>query len=138
MGLRSFIHKMTAPRPSGPTPKGEMKMVFVVNHGLKMGKGKIAAQVGHGAVKAVMNAGEKRPASLEAWLATGQKKICVKGIDADHLIHLEQEAKQLDVLSVSVHDAGHTQIPSGSYTILALGPCEEHQLEPLTGTLKLL
>ena len=40
-------------------------MVFVVNHGLKMGKGKIAAQVGHGAVKAVMNAGEKSPAYLE-------------------------------------------------------------------------
>ena len=138
MGLRSFIHKMTAPRPSGQIPKGAMKMVFVVNHGLKMGKGKIAAQVGHGAVKAVMNAGEKGPALLDAWLATGQKKICVKGNDADHLARLEQEAKQLNVLTASVHDAGHTQIPSGSYTILAPGPCEEHQLEPLTGALKLL
>ena len=129
---------MTAPRPSGQIPKGAMKMVFVVNHGLKMGKGKIAAQVGHGAVKAVMKAGEKGPALLDAWLATGQKKICVKGNDADHLARLEQEAKQLNVLTASVHDAGHTQIPSGSYTILALGPCEEHQLEPLTGALKLL
>lgn len=138
MGLRSFIHKMTAPRPSGQIPKGAMKMVFVVNHGLKMGKGKIAAQVGHGAVKAVMNAGEKSPALLEAWLATGQKKICVKGNDADHLTRLEQQAKQLNVLTARVHDAGHTQIPSGSYTILTLGPCEEHQLEPLTGALKLL
>ena len=98
MGLRSFIHKMTAPRPSGQIPKGAMKMVFVVNHGLKMGKGKIAAQVGHGAVKAVMNAGEKSPAYLEAWLATGQKKICVKGDDADHLTRLEQEASAVPVL----------------------------------------
>ena len=117
MGLRSFIHKMTAPRPSGQIPKGAMKMVFVVNHGLKMGKGKIAAQVGHGAVKAVMNAGEKSPAYLEAWLATGQKKICVKGDDADHLTRKEQEPKQLNGLTASVHEPGHLQSPSGQYTI---------------------
>lgn len=47
MGLRAFIHRMTAPKPEGAPPTGELKMVFIVNHGLKMGKGKIAAQVGH-------------------------------------------------------------------------------------------
>ena len=56
MGLRSFLHKITAPQPSGFAPSGDCKMIFVVNHGLKMGKGKIAAQVGHGAVLATMNA----------------------------------------------------------------------------------
>tara|TARA_Y100000766_G_scaffold265940_1_gene259893 strand:+ start:320 stop:661 length:342 start_codon:yes stop_codon:yes gene_type:complete len=113
-------------------------MVFVVNHGLKMGKGKIAAQVGHGAVQAVMNAGKKKPAILEAWLATGQKKICVKGDDADHLTRLQRHAEQLGLLTASIRDAGHTQIPSGSYTVLAIGPCQEAELEPITGPLKLL
>ena len=138
MGLRSFIHKMTAPRLRGVLPRGDLKMVFVVNHSLKMGKGKIAAQVGHGAVQSVMKAGAKKPEYLEAWLASGQKKICVKGDDADHLSRIESQAKQNHILTSCVHDAGHTQIPSGSFTILALGPAESEALEPITGTLKLL
>ena len=120
MGLRSFIHSMTAPRTQGNAPEEEVKMVLVVNHGLKMGKGKIAAQVGHGAVIATMKAGKERPAYLESWLSSGQKKICVKGTDAAHLERLEQEAKELNILTARVHDAGHTQIPSGSFTILVL------------------
>ena len=138
MGLRSFIHSMTAPRTQGKAPEDEVKMVFVVNHGLKMGKGKIAAQVGHGAVIATMKAGKERPVYLESWLSSGQKKICVKGTDAAHLERLEQEAKELNILTARVHDAGHTQIPSGSFTILVLGPAEEAKLEPVTGALKLL
>ena len=138
MGLRSFVHRMTAPRITSEPVRGALKMVFIVNHGLKMGKGKIAAQVGHGAVQAVMNAGKKKPAKLEAWLATGQKKICVKGDDAEHLTRLERHAEQLGLLTASIRDAGHTQIPSGSYTVLAIGPCQEAELEPITGLLKLL
>lgn len=113
-------------------------MVFVVNHGLKMGKGKIAAQVGHGAVQAVMNAGKKKPAILEAWLATGQKKICVKGDSAKHLDQLSNEAKENGILANKIHDAGHTQIPAGSFTVLALGPCRDEDVEKITGDLKLL
>jgi PTH2 family peptidyl-tRNA hydrolase len=138
MGLRSFIHRVTAPRPETNPPSGDLKMVFVVNHALKMGKGKIAAQVGHGAVKAFIDAGRKSPGHLQAWLSTGQKKICVKGTDAEHLTELEQQANDLDILASTVHDAGHTQIPSGSLTILALGPADATQLEPITGALKLL
>lgn len=64
MGLRSFLHRLTAPSPSGQNPKGPCKMVCVVNQGLKMGKGKMAAQVGHGAVMATMKAGSIKPLYL--------------------------------------------------------------------------
>lgn len=138
MGIRSFIHRMTAPKPEGPRPAGDLKMVFIVNHGLKMGKGKIAAQVGHGAVKATLSAVNRHPLLVESWLASGQKKICVKGDDADHLETLEREAKLLKIPTARIHDAGHTQIPSGSLTVVALGPAEPTQLEPITGPLKLL
>jgi PTH2 family peptidyl-tRNA hydrolase len=86
----------------------------------------------------VMKAGAQRQTHLEAWLATGQKKICVKGDDADHLTRIEEQAKQHTVLTTRVHDAGHTQIPSGLFTILALGPAMESDLEAITGSLKLL
>jgi PTH2 family peptidyl-tRNA hydrolase len=138
MGLRSFLHRLTAPSPSGQNPQGPCKMVCVVNHGLKMGKGKIAAQVGHGAVMATMNAGSIKPLYLEQWLATGQKKVCLKGADAEHLLVLEKLAKEAGIMTTLVHDAGHTQIPSGSLTVLALGPDTEERLQAITGELKLL
>ena len=138
MGFRSFLHRITAPPLDGVRIQGPCKMVCIVNHGLKMGKGKIAAQVGHGAVMAAMKAGGEKPMYLEQWLASGQKKVCLKGEDAEHLLSIEKQAKAAGISSTVVHDAGHTQIPSGSLTVLALGPDSETLLEQITGDLKLL
>ena len=60
MGLRSFIHRLTAPKPNYNTPDGEIKLVLIVNHGLRMGKGKIAAQAGHASVNSVMKCGQQK------------------------------------------------------------------------------
>jgi len=103
-----------------------------------MGKGKIAAQAGHAAVSSTLKCGKEAPDLLESWLASGQKKICVKGIDADHLLALEKLASSEGILSTKIHDAGHTQIPSGSLTVLALGPDIESILSKITDDLKLL
>ena len=139
MGLRSFIHRLTAPKPLRSLSLDEkLKMVFVVNHELKMGKGKIAAQVAHAAVKATLACGERDPALLDAWFKSGQKKICVKGDSAKHLEQLSIDAKKNGLLANKIHDAGHTQIPAGSFTVLALGPCRDEDVETITGDLKLL
>ena len=42
------------------------------------------------------------------------------------------------VQTVEITDAGKTQIPIGSLTVVAFGPCEEETLASLTGHLKLL
>ena len=139
MGLRSFIHSLTAPPfRHRNTVDEDVKMVLIVNNNLKMGKGKIAAQVGHAAVSSTLKSGKETPDLLESWLASGQKKICVKGNDADHLLELEKLASTEGILSTKIHDAGHTQIPSGSLTVLALGPDIESLLSSITGDLKLL
>ena len=66
------------------------------------------------------------------------KEICVKADDALHIEQIEKQAKQLKILTSKIHDAGHTQIPAGSLTVLALGPDEDDKLDGLTGDLKLL
>ena len=139
MGLRSFIHSLTAPpfRHQNIVEQ-DVKLVLIVNMELKMGKGKIAAQVGHAAVSSTLKCGKKEPGLLDSWLASGQKKICVKGLDANHLLVLEKSANSKGILSTKIHDAGHTQIPSGSLTVLALGPDTESALSSITGDLKLL
>lgn len=87
---------------------------------------------------ATMKAGSEKPMYLEQWLSTGQKKVCLKGLDAEHLLDLEKKAKAAGISTTLVHDAGHTQIPSGSLTVLALGPDSDTLLEVVTGDLKLL
>ncbi|MDA8545235.1 peptidyl-tRNA hydrolase Pth2 [Candidatus Poseidoniales archaeon] len=137
MGLRSFIHQLTAPKSSGSVPKGSFKLVLVINHDLKMGKGKIAAQAGHASVSATLKMGVNKPNLLDAWLKSGQKKVCLKTTQ-DELLELEKHAVKLGIQTVRVNDAGKTQIPSGSLTVIAFGPGQDDELEQLTGHLKLL
>ena len=138
MGFRSFLHRLTAPRPSGRPVSQPVKLVCVVNQSLKMGKGKVAAQVGHASVQAFLNAGVSHPLEVEAWRASGQKKICVKAPDETMFKQLRRLAAERGIAHHLVRDAGHTQIPSGSPTVLALGPAGESTLDELTGHLKLL
>ena len=89
MGIRSFIHRMTAPPLKEHVPAGNYKLAIVVNNALKMKKGKIAAQVGHGAVSATL---ASSPALLDAWFSSGQAKICLKGDGDEHLLQLKKKA----------------------------------------------
>ena len=137
MGLRSFIHRLTAPKAISGFIDDEIKLVLVVNNDLKMGKGKIAAQAGHAAVSATLRAGNDSPSILDSWLKSGQKKICLK-TTYEELLDLATKARSEGIQVVTINDAGKTQIPNGSLTVIAFGPAEEKQLEALTGHLKLL
>ena len=138
MGFRTFLHRLTAPRPSNKVANAPVKLVCVVNQSLKMGKGKIAAQVGHASVQAFLEAGVSHPSYVETWLASGQKKICLKIPDDSAFESLMNQAREQQIPFSLVRDAGHTQIPKGSLTVLALGPYDESELDGLTGHLKLL
>jgi PTH2 family peptidyl-tRNA hydrolase len=138
MGLRSLIHRLTAPSINDTVPVGNYRLAIIVNTSLKMKKGKIAAQVGHGAVKAALSCASKKPACMDAWLSSGQAKICLKGVDDEQLLSLQQQAKDAGIQAISIRDAGRTQIPAGSLTVVAIGPARDEELDPITGALKLL
>lgn len=115
------------------------KMVLVANMSLKMGTGKLAAQVGHATLavyKAAM-ATEEGKAGIEAWQRHGQVKIVVKGESTEQLMDLFKTAKDVGVFAYIIQDAGYTQIPPGSRTVLGLfGPVSA--VDAVTGHLKLL
>ena len=141
MSLRSWIHRLTAPQPANSALMGELrggKLLCVVNRGLKMGKGKIAAQVGHAAVKAALNAAEHHPAQMQAWLSSGQRKVVVKAQDAEEIEKLLNAAKRKGLPTGMIHDAGRTQIPAGSLTVGSIGPDDSEAIDELTAHLKLL
>lgn len=138
MGLRSFIHRLTAPKIGGSVEPRPIKLALVVNHGLGMKKGKIAAQVGHASVQTLLSAGSSMPQMVDAWLAQGQKKVCLKAVDEHHMKEIQAKARHLKLHTNQTIDAGHTQIPKGSFTVLAIGPSYEDEIDAITGDLPLL
>lgn len=66
-----------------------------------------------------------------------EKKIVLKGNSTEHLQELFGKAKELNVPCYLVSDAGHTQIPAGSITVLSLFG-EENHVNAITGGLNLL
>lgn len=140
MGLRSFLHRITAPQRGDATYRanlGAVKLVCIIDTSLKMGKGKIAAQVGHASVKAALQAAEHHPDEMAAWMASGQQKVVLKG-GASDLESMLEAAKRSHLPTCSIRDAGRTQIPAGSLTVVAIGPAEETEIDAITGALKLL
>lgn len=118
----------------------DLKMVFVVNTELKMGVGKIAAQVGHavlGLYCALQNSSVQVISDTATWEVNGGRKVVLQGKDTDHLIALHMLATEQHIPCHSVMDAGLTQVEEGSLTVLALFGSDE-VLDSLTGDLKVL
>ena len=112
-----------------------MKQIMIVRTDLKMRKGKIAAQCCHGAIGAY----KKSPADkIRKWENEAYAKVVLKVQTKEELIELKKLADDNGIANYLVVDAGRTQIPTSSITVLALGPDEDEILDKITGDLKLL
>ena len=86
-----------------------IKQVIVVRTDLNMGKGKIAAQVGHACVLGAEHVRKSNPEWFSEWWE-GQEKIVLKVMNLKELERVKQDAIELGVPWSEVTDAGHTQI----------------------------
>ena len=114
-----------------------MKQVIVVRTDLDMGKGKIAAQVGHACVLGAEHVRKSNPDWFKEWWS-GQEKIVVKVTSLKELEEIKEHAFSLNVPCSEVTDAGHTQIEPGTTTCVSLGPAPEDLVDKISGNLKLL
>lgn len=119
----------------------EYKMVFVVNMSLDMGQGKKCAQVAHAAVSLFADIETSNNmdniVKNRLWFSSGAKKIVCKGDNMAHLLRIQQEARAANLPNYLVSDAGHTQIPAGSVTVLGIFGSNQ-ELDKITGSLRLL
>ena len=113
------------------------KQVIVVRADLDMGKGKIAAQVGHACVLGAEHVRKSNPEWFSQWWE-GQEKVVLKVSSLKELEQIKQDAIELDLPWSEVTDAGHTQISPGTTTCISLGPAPEEKIDRITGDLKLL
>jgi len=129
-----------------PTNKeDEYVMYIVVNHSLKMGKGKIAAQACHSATRVVrfLENFPKRPLYYNRWLNTNEPKIVLKASQEQmkeileaHRIKRHEDVKGYWCLYTI--DCGRTQIKAGSLTTIAFRPMKRSEAPAVLKSLKLL
>ena len=114
------------------------KMVLVVRGELRLTPGKAAVQVAHAAVMLYQEAERHGGGLLDAWLAAGQKKIAVVAQTLDEMEELRRAARARGIPSIYVEDAGLTEVPAGTRTVLGLGPAPEAEIDAVTRALPLL
>lgn len=111
----------------------ELKQVIIVREDLKMPKGKLAAQVAHASVEAMLKAKKE---IFEAWKKQGYKKIVLKVEDKKELMQFLRHAKREKLAVSLVRDAGRTVLLPGTITCLGIGPDYEDKIDKVTGELK--
>jgi len=120
------------------TPLSEVTMVLVTRDDLKLSKGKLAAQCSHAAVNCAIKARKKAVRLYERWNNVGARKIVVRADGEAHLRQLYAKALTAGLVCDLVKDAGHTEIPPGTVTVLGIGPSPRLAVDAITGDLKLL
>ena len=120
------------------TPLSEVTMVLVTRDDLNLSKGKLAAQCSHAAVNCAIKARKKAVRLYERWNNVGARKIVVRADDEAHLRQLYAKALTAGLVCDLVKDAGHTEIPPGTVTVLGIGPSPRLAVDAITGDLKLL
>jgi len=107
----------------------------VVNAALGLPPGKLAAQVAHAAVGALLRAG--REAQI-AWFEAGMPKIVVQCGSDEELQALASKAEAASLPALLVRDAGRTVVAAGTATCLGIGPAAPADIDRITGALSLV
>ena len=113
-------------------------MAIVVRQDLKMGKGKIAAQVGHASVEGSEIVRKGNRSLWKEWIQKGQCKVVLKVPSLSEIRKLETKASKLDLSVTIILDRGLTQLPANTVTCIAIGPGPTKLIDDVTGHLKLL
>ena len=112
----------------------DYKQVILVRQDLKLSAGKMSAQASHASVDAVLKTHKD---DLNKWKDQGMKKSVLKVKDLDELLSYKRKADDAGLVNSLITDAGHTEIPAGTTTCLAIGPDKEEKIDKITGDLKL-
>ncbi len=121
-----------------PRPEYETTMVLITRADLNLSKGKLAAQCSHATAECVLKAKRQSPTILEKYLKGGARKIVCTVPSLDALKRLYGEAKEAGLVCYMVTDAGHTEIPAGTTTVVGIGPGIRNSIDKITSSLPLL
>lgn len=113
------------------TPNRHLRLYLILNHDLKMSKGKALTQLAH----ALSHLYAHPTQMIASWQQHGEPKILLKA-GAKRLAELHTALRGICAVH-RVYDAGRTQIPQGSFTCLCVGPVRKETVEEHLGSLKM-
>ena len=116
----------------------EPSMVLIARHDLKMSAGKLAVQCSHAAVSCTLNARKSHARLVERWMNAGWRKICLRVDDLAAIQRLAGQAQVAGLVTYLVKDAGHTEVPPGTITVLGIGPGPRRAIDALVSDLSLI
>ena len=111
------------------------KQVILARIDLQLPKGKLAAQVAHASVDAVL---KSELTDVKKWCKQGMPKIVLKVKDETELIQYFQIAKDAKLITSLITDAGRTVVEPGTKTCVAIGPADEEEIDNITIHLSLM
>jgi peptidyl-tRNA hydrolase len=100
-----------APPPDDPPAPGPHSLTYLLNPGIEMSSGKTLAQIAHAAVMAADSGAH------EEWVAGGCRARLAKPSPEEF-----DRLCRSPGLAARVEDAGLTEVPPGTVTVLALAP----------------
>ncbi len=112
----------------------EYKQAILIRGDLQLPKGKACAQAAHAAVEATLKS-EKD--IVKRWRSEGMRKIVLKVKDLKELMAFNQKAKDANLITAVITDAGLTTVEPGTTTCLAIGPEDEEKINQIVKDLKL-
>lgn len=107
----------------------------MVDASLGLPTGKLAAQVAHASVGALLHA---RREAQAAWFEAGMPKIVLSCASAQDLLDITAEAERAGLPVLLVRDAGRTVVQAGTATCVGVGPAPAGDIDAITGRLALL
>lgn len=116
----------------------EYKMIIVSRTDLKLSPGKLAVQVAHAAVSCALNTKKSNSRWFNKWQNEGAKKAVVKVNSEKEFYPIKDKAERLKIATSLIEDAGYTEIPSGTKTVLGVGPAPNNIIDQVTRHLPLL
>jgi len=116
----------------------EYKMAIVTRSDLKLSTGKLAVQVAHAAVVCALDTKKINPKWFNKWQNEGAKKVVLKVDCEKDFFLLKKKSEDLKLVAHIITDAGLTEIPTGTKTVLGIGPAPNNIIDQVTGNLSTL
>lgn len=110
-------------------------MALIVRKDLTLSSGKLAVQCSHAAVQCSLMVKKHHPRIFERWMNHGSRKICLAIENLSLLSSLKDRARESGLMVYLVKDAGRTELPAGTVTVLGIGPAPRSVIDLLTENL---